>query len=135
MNENQHVFIEVQDENKANLLTLVLAKILRDKISLYPIIAKKVVKIKGILSIKASEMWATIVFDKGKIRLSCYEHKNPDAKVISSLPSLVSINKKLSLLSSLMRGKIKIQGNPLFLLRVLFILLAKKGGTNGAMEK
>lgn len=116
--------VRLQDPEHANVLCLLMQGLLKAQLADEGI-AARVRKMSGAVSMRAGLMWATLVFDGQGIEVVSGKVDDRKASVEGEMDTLVGVVTGAGMVGPFLAGKIKIGGNPFFLLKMLPIIMAK----------
>lgn len=114
--------VRVRDPENMNVLGLLLAGFLDSALGRDERLAKRAAAMKGNLCIQAGQMWITICFDRTGIEIVRGPMDKRCATVRGEMDALIGVVTGGGMAAPLCTGKVRIGGNPLFLLRLLPIL-------------
>jgi len=109
----------VEDSERANILELMLASLLRRKLASRGARAHARA-IAGPVEIRAGEMQATLTFSADDVSISRHHGEYAEARVRGSLAAIVDAALGWRSLSHVLHGRLHVEGSP----RVLWHLLA-----------
>ncbi|MFH1129945.1 MAG: SCP2 sterol-binding domain-containing protein [Pseudomonadota bacterium] len=116
--------IVIQDPPTMNLLGLIVGNILERNIA-DPKARAYFAKLGGDVVVQAGEMFVTLEFKKGELVITRTLSSNPRAKIKGALRAFVDLALGKSVFGLFLSGRLKIQGNPFFLLKMKPLLLVK----------
>ncbi len=113
--------VRVRDPENMNVLGLLMAGFL-DSALADERLAKRAAAMKGNVCIQAGRMWITLCFDGAGIEVTRGRTDKHRATVRGEMDALIGVVTGAGMVAPVLAGKIRIGGNPLFLLRMLPIL-------------
>jgi hypothetical protein len=121
--------VRLNEPKNMNVLGLLLHGFLQNVLQ-DPKLAKRAQRLTGNVSLRAGTMWATLCFDGQGIEVVRGRTAKRRASVEGDMHALVGmvtgrgVRGMVGMLPPLVRGRVRIAGDPLFLLRMLPILTA-----------
>lgn len=115
--------VEVDEPERMSLLGLLMAGLLRRSMADEAARAR-VRSLRGDIAVRAGQMEVTLRFTEAGLRIVRGRTERPRARVEGSLGALVDVVTGEGFIGPVLRGSLKIGGNPLVLLRMLPLIRA-----------
>ena len=114
--------VTLRDPENMNVLGLLLAGFLDSALARDERLAKRAAAMKGNVCIQAGQMWITLCFSRAGIEIVRGRTVKRRATVQGEMDALLGIVVGAGMIAPVLTGKVRIGGNPFFLLRMLPIL-------------
>jgi len=116
--------VRIKDPEDMNVLGLLMKGFLSNALA-EPTLEKRAKGMSGNVHLGAGKMWATLCFDGEGIEIVRGKTEASKASVQGEMDTLLGVVTGAGMVGPFLAGKIKIGGNPFFLLKMLPILTPK----------
>jgi len=112
------VEVVLDDAPRMNLLGLLMRGLLVTNLA-EPRLAARAAGLRGAIQVTAGRMGASLTFEGARIVVSTRPASGPRARVAGDMVALLDVVARRALLGPVLTGKVRLGGNPFFLLRLL----------------
>jgi hypothetical protein len=123
MSRDEHpiIAVELADPPRMNILALLMKGLLENNLKI-PSKARRAARVKGEVAVRAGRMQVCITFAGDRITLRNGGCDRPRGRVSGDMRSLLAVVAREALVGPVLTGKVRIGGNPLWLLMLLPII-------------
>lgn len=119
--------VTIEDPSNMNLLGLLMRNVLLAHFT-NPRLASRAASLKGDVAVRAGMMAVTLRFSPGRCVVLRGSPPHPVASVTGAMSSLLDVVLRRRMVRAFLTGRIRIGGNPFFLLKILPFMAEPKGG-------